>query len=76
MSNKRASLKRTSSINAASPMMANSHKDTSVFDQIDDMPYEKVSPEVYGYYLRALGIFNICVALVFYFGYQVKMISL
>ena len=45
----------------------------SQYDQIDDLSKEKVSPEVYKYYMKALGASPVTVALLFYFSYQVSL---
>ena len=41
-------------------------------DQLEDLPCEKVSPEVYTYYLKALGTSPVSLAMVLYVLYQVK----
>ena len=41
------------------------------YDQIEDLSYDKVDSRVYLYYIDALGIAPICIALIFYAAYQV-----
>ena len=45
----------------------------SNFDQLDDLPCENVSPDVYIYYLKALGTSPVSFAVVLYIFYQVRL---
>ena len=56
------------------PVLPNAKKSraNTQYDQIDDLPKEKVSPDVYKYYMKALGASPVTVALLFYFSYQVS----
>ena len=56
------------------PILPNAKKSraNTQYDQIDDLPKENVSPDVYKYYMKALGASPVTVALLFYFSYQVS----
>ena len=67
-----ATRRRTSSISAACPNSSLLCNGTTVnFDQLDDLPMDNVSPEVYSFYLRALGKSSVSVAVALYICYQV-----
>ena len=59
------------------PVLPNAKKSraNTQYDQIDDLPKEKVSPDVYKYYMKALGASPVTVALLFYFSYQVSLVN-
>ena len=75
------SFRRTSSIAAACPIILNSklpngngytgNGNVGKLDALEDLPCEKVSPEVYIYYLKALGASPVSFAMVLYVLYQV-----
>lgn len=71
---KAGGLRRTSSIAAACPakVVCNGNGAGGHFDQLDDLPCEKVSPDVYVYYLKALGTSSVSAALLLYVFYQVR----
>ena len=56
---------------SAFPSAATCSHINNKYDQIEDLSYDKVDFRVYLYYLEALGIGPICVALIFYVAYQV-----
>jgi hypothetical protein len=68
---------RTSSIAAACPNVkpasnSNCHGGSN-YDQVDDLSLDKVSRDVYMYYLKALGSTPISLAMLLYVGYQVSV---
>ena len=75
------SFRRTSSIAAACPIILNSklpngngytgNGNVGRLDALEDLPCEKVSREVYIYYLKALGASPVSFAMVLYVLYQV-----
>ena len=60
------------------PVLPNAKKSraNTQYDQIDDLPKENVSPDVYKYYMKALGASPVTVALLFYFSYQVSFLQI
>lgn len=78
---KAGSFRRTSSIAAACPAKVvcngnNGGAPAGHFDTLDDLPCEKVSPDVYVYYLKALGTSSVSAALLLYVFYQVRQQTL
>ena len=66
-------MRRTSSLVAACPITPNAKSSrANKYGQVDDLPQDKVSPEVYKYYIRAIGASPAAVAILFYFLYQVS----
>ena len=53
------------------PSAATYSQTNNKYDQIEDLSYDSVSFQVYMYYLEAMGIGPICVAMLFYVAYQV-----
>ena len=56
---------------SAFPSAATYSQLNNKYDQIEDLSYDKVDSRVYLYYIDALGIAPICIALIFYAAYQV-----
>ena len=79
------SFRRTSSIAAACPIILNSklpngngytgNGNVGRLDALEDLPCEKVSREVYIYYLKALGASPVSFAMVLYVLYQVHKVG-